>query len=584
MRAQRRSFRFKLAIILLVPLAALTGFWIFGIYTVLGDMGGLGALRGTAGQGQPASLGDFGQLAAVTALGAIAIVASIVVAMRVGGPIVREMRGLSAGTRDFAYRRLPLIAERVRQGVETDSGFDAPTYPFTTSETIDLVESFITARQAAVQATVQEAAVRRGIGAVFVNLARRNQTLLHRQLGLLDTMERESSDPDELENLFLLDQLATRMRRHAEGLVILSGAAPGRGWRNPVPLVDVIRGAVAEVEDYARVTVSPIPQAALAGPAVADVLHLLAELVENATLFSPPHTWVRLNGQLVGNGFAVEIEDRGLGMSAEDLAKANEMLENPPEFDLSDSSRLGFFVIGRLAWRHDVRISLRPSPYGGTTAIVLIPWSLIVQDTDAAQPSGMASVPTSADGGGEPADPHTDRVGRTERPNPLGAGAGPSQEQPGAPQPVPEHPMAAVSTETPARESSATGQQGRAQHRPVRDGPKHAATPRSAAGRATAAASGPIASEPATDSEAGLDLPRRRRQASLAPQLRADPPEQQTEAGNGGDNGREPEEARRRMASIQQGWSRGRAEPEPAPDQEAGFAGSAAEPTREEDR
>ncbi|MCQ0005045.1 ATP-binding protein [Actinomadura madurae] len=155
------------------------------------------------------------------------------------------------------------------------------------------------------------------------------------------------------------------MRRHAEGLVILAGKSAGRGWRRPVPLVDVVRGAVAEVEDYPRVRVQPLPRIALLGSAVADVIHLLAEVVENATTFSPPQSPVRVSGHPVASGFAIEVEDRGLGMTEEALRAANERLANPPEFDPSDSAQLGLFVVARLAQRHDITVTLRPSPYGG---------------------------------------------------------------------------------------------------------------------------------------------------------------------------------------------------------------------------
>ena len=195
------------------------------------------------------------------------------------------------------------------------------------------------------------------------------------------------------------------MRRHAEGLIILSGAATGRSWRNPVRLVDVLRAAVAEVEDYTRVNVVTMTQARSPGRAVADVIHLIAELVENATLFSPPNTPVRLTGDLVGNGFAVEIEDRGLGMSEEKLAEINHRLANPPEFDLSDSDQLGLFVAGRLARRHGIRISMRTNPYGGSTAIVLIPHNLVVPgegDTQFTKPGDTGAFhATGRQAGGE---------------------------------------------------------------------------------------------------------------------------------------------------------------------------------------
>ena len=171
--------------------------------------------------------------------------------------------------------------------------------------------------------------IRQGVNDMFRNLARRNQSLLQRQLSVLDDMERRATDPDVLEDLFKMDHLTTRMRRHAEGLIILSGAPPGRSWSAPVKLIDVMRGAVAEVEDYARVTVSTQSRAALAGSAVTDVIHLLAELIENATSLSPPFTQVRVGGESVANGFAIEIEDRGLGMTAAAAGRAERAAGQP---------------------------------------------------------------------------------------------------------------------------------------------------------------------------------------------------------------------------------------------------------------
>src|SRR5262249_52352238 len=151
---------------------------------------------------------------------------------------------------------------------------------------------------------------------------------------------------------------------HAESLIILSGQTPARGWRNPVPLVDVLRAAVAEVEDYTRIRATSATAASLAGPAVGDVIHLIAELAENATMFSPPNTPVVIHGDVVGKGFAVEIEDRGLGLSDDQLEQVNALLANPPPFDPSGSDQLGLFVAGQLAKRHNIKITLRPSPYG----------------------------------------------------------------------------------------------------------------------------------------------------------------------------------------------------------------------------
>ncbi len=185
------------------------------------------------------------------------------------------------------------------------------------------------------------------------------------------------------------------MRRHAEGLIILSGETPARGWRQPVPLIDVLRAAVAEVEDYTRIRVLARTRSAVAGHAVADIIHLVAELAENATVFSPPNTPVRIQGDVVGRGFAIEIEDRGLGISPDRLAEINRDLADPPQFDLSDSDRLGLFIAGQLARGTTVTITLQPSVYGGTTAIVLIPMALVVEEDsyvpDPALPAGTAA-------------------------------------------------------------------------------------------------------------------------------------------------------------------------------------------------
>jgi hypothetical protein len=266
---------------------------------------------------------------------------------------------------------------------------------------------------------VDEARLRQGLNDVFRSLARRSQSLLHRQLTLLDQMERRASDPEALDDLFRLDHLTTRMRRHAEGLVILAGAPPGRAWSSPVRMVDVMRGAIAEVEDYARVSVATRSQAALAGSAVADVIHLLAELIENATTLSPPYTSVRVAGDTVANGFAIEVEDRGLGMSPARLAELNERLANPPEFNPSDSEQLGLFVVSQLAKRHGVRVTLKASPYGGTAAIVLIPGHLVV--TEEAFRAGLP---------GEPAAPQLTANGSHAAAEPDGHGI-PGIQSPG---------------------------------------------------------------------------------------------------------------------------------------------------------
>ncbi|MFE0515180.1 sensor histidine kinase, partial [Streptomyces sp. NPDC058964] len=239
--------------------------------------------------------------------------------------------------------------------------------------------TYNSARLAAVEAAVKQATLRRGLFAVLLNIARRNQALVHRQLKLVDTLERRTEDPEILRQLFRIDHLTTRMRRHAESLIILSGAAPGRRWRRPVPVADVVSSAVGEIEDYTRVVVPPMPDVGVAADAVADVAHLIAELLENATVFSPPHTQVTLRTGRVSGGFVLEIDDRGLGLDPDQLADAHRTLTDPDGFDPTRHDRLGLYVVGRLAARHGIQVALRDSPYGGTTAVVLLPSTVLAQ-------------------------------------------------------------------------------------------------------------------------------------------------------------------------------------------------------------
>lgn len=312
-------------------------------------------------------------------LGFLALLVSLIVSVRVGRSLIRDLSGLRKEAHEVSGVRLPSVMRRLAAGEQVDVETEAPRLDYERDELGQVGQALNTLQRAAVEAAVKQAELRHGVSEVFVNLARRNQVLLHRQLTLLDTMERRTEDTDELADLFRLDHLTTRMRRHAEGLVILSGAAPSRQWRKPVQLMDVVRAAVAEVEDYERVEVRRLPRIGVGGPAVADLTHLVAELLENATVFSPPHTAVQVHGERVANGFTLEIHDRGLGMNSDDLLDANLRLAETPEFELSDTDRLGLFVVSRLAQRQNVRVSLQPSPYGGTTAIVFLPAALLTE-------------------------------------------------------------------------------------------------------------------------------------------------------------------------------------------------------------
>ncbi len=292
--------------------------------------------------------------------------------------LLRRVARLRGEALTLAMDRLPSVVERVRAGQTVDVETEAPPLSAGTDELSQLSEAFTRVQRTAIASAVHEANLRQGFNQVFLNIARRSQTLLHRQLALLDAMERRATDPEELENLFRIDHLATRMRRHSEDLVILAGSTPGRGWRNPVPIADVLRAAASEVEEYARITVAVPPNLALVGRAVNDVVHLLAELLENATMFSPPGSPVTLTAHVVPNGLAVEVEDRGLGMSPEAIEEANARLAVPPDFDPAHSSRLGLFVVAKLAARQNIQVALRRSAYGGLAAVTLLPNDIVV--------------------------------------------------------------------------------------------------------------------------------------------------------------------------------------------------------------
>ncbi|MER6122571.1 nitrate- and nitrite sensing domain-containing protein [Streptomyces sp. NPDC001795] len=349
---------------------------------VLGQLDRMGTEAGDRYQDRvrPLAVDVIVKAAVAGVLGLVALLVSLIMSVRIGRTLIRDLRRLRLEAHEASGVRLPSVMRRLSAGEQVDVETEVPRLEYDKNEIGEVGQALNTLHRAAVEAAVKQAELRAGVSEVFVNLARRSQVLLHRQLTLLDTMERRTEDTEELADLFRLDHLTTRMRRHAEGLVILSGAAPSRQWRKPIQLMDVVRAAVAEVEDYERIEVRRLPRVAVTGPAVADLTHLVAELLENATVFSPPHTAVQVIGERVANGFTLEIHDRGLGMAAEALLDANLRLAETPEFELSDTDRLGLFVVSRLAQRQNVRVSLQPSPYGGTTAVVFIPDALLTDD------------------------------------------------------------------------------------------------------------------------------------------------------------------------------------------------------------
>ncbi|MEU9115539.1 nitrate- and nitrite sensing domain-containing protein [Streptomyces sp. NPDC048483] len=613
-------------------------------------------------------------------LGFVALLVSVIVSFRIGRRHVKDLTRLRKAAHEVSGVRLPSVMRRLAAGEQVDVETESPRLEFGPDETGQVGQALNTLQRAAVEAAVKQADMRRGVSEVFVNLARRSQVLLHRQLTLLDTMERRTEDTDELADLFRLDHLTTRMRRHAEGLVILSGAAPSRQWRKPIQLMDVVRAAVAEVEDYERIEVRRLPRLAVDGPAVSDLTHLIAELLENATVFSPPHTAVQVLGERVPNGFTLEIHDRGLGMAADLLLDANLRLAETSEFELSDTDRLGLFVVSRLAQRQGVRVSLQTSPYGGTTAVVFIPGAILTETADggredtgpealgpadrignelehaagklaalsqgpAALPGGRTprvldgpvelEAPLGRDGWG-PLDDGEDSVfrarerGRERRgpsARPTGPTASPAAPPPvapvpageqhqqirdqapgGGPAPLPRRrrPPVLVSDHGrtvdggEARGGETRGDDARGDSTRGDDARRADTQGRSSAERPDPERRGPRRPEPAEEAPAGDTpdapagtapaaparltpggLPRRVRQASLAPQLKKDPARQDGErrAEEPADD-RDADEIRARMASLQRGWQRGRRDNE---DTASGDRPDDGEPARDED-
>ncbi|NUS72970.1 MAG: HAMP domain-containing protein [Corynebacteriales bacterium] len=315
----------------------------------------------------------------------IAIAISLLVARSMVGPLVR----LRTSALDVAYQGLPDVVRKFRDTDPERSGetFDpqaearAITSGVTVSSTDEIgqvAEAFNAVHHEAVRVAAEQAQLRQSVSAMFVNLARRSQLLVERLIRLIDKLEQGERDPDRLAELFRLDHLATRMRRNDENLLILAGAEGGRRWTTDAALVDVLRAAIAEVEQYTRVKLGKIDDVSIAARSVSDTVHLVAELLENATSFSSPRTDVLVDARIVGNQVVIEIEDQGIGMSSEQLDDLNARLAKPPVLDVSVSRMMGLFVVGRLSTRNNVRVMLRPSTGGGVLAIVALPEETLV--------------------------------------------------------------------------------------------------------------------------------------------------------------------------------------------------------------
>ncbi|MGY0020060.1 sensor histidine kinase [Streptomyces sp. cg35] len=436
------------------------------------------------------------------------------------------------------------LVDQLRKG-EGPPPRRAPKAPAPGSDDFDLLAADLArAQDVAVTAVVQATQLSGQAGSrqkveVSVNLARRLQSLVHREISVLDELENDVEDPDLLKGLFHVDHLATRIRRHAENLAVLGGAVSRRQWSHPVSMTEVMRSAIAEVEQYSRVKLVPPVDGTLRGHAVADCIHLLAELVENATVFSAPHTQVLLRANLVTSGLAVEVEDRGLGMPVTEQNKMNALLADPDQVNVSSllqDGRIGLFVVSQLARRHGITVRLGTNIYGGVQAVLVLPQELLGADQDeraprvrraaAAATADSVLAPGAADGHGALGHPDDTRhpVPPTTRPAPAprhgAVTAVPRQPpvgQPGPAQPPPSGfgapplPQRTTGDPRPTPADALPGIRPEDRESAV----EHAATP-------------PLPVSGAVRGTMGRPLlPKRRAQEHLAPQLRGGPAQRQ---------------------------------------------------------
>ncbi|MFL1432330.1 MULTISPECIES: sensor histidine kinase [unclassified Nocardiopsis] len=343
---------------------------------------------------------DLARTALLTSLPILAIaLASAAVAITGAVRMGRRLDRLRTTTLEHARVHLPRLTARLRAGEEVEPE-PAPVPRARGDEITDVADAFDDARRAAVASAVQEARLRAGVRAMFGTIARRTQSLVHRQLAVLDRLERDETDPDALAALFRVDHFSARLRRNAENLMLLSGGTPTRHPRAPMRLHEVVRAAAGEIEDYTRVQPRDLPPVALRGDTAADTARLLAELLENATAFSPPTAEVEVRAVADADGCRIEVTDQGLGMGAAALEEANALLADPPRFDVSglvEDSPLGLFVVATLAARHGLAVELAAAPGGnGVRATVRVPADALAEPGPAPAPPPPTRVPAPA--------------------------------------------------------------------------------------------------------------------------------------------------------------------------------------------
>ncbi len=555
--------------------------------------------------------------------GAVSVtVAAVVIAAVAADRAARSVQDRVGALRRSTARHegdLRAVVEALRRG-ETPPQRKPRSGPPDDADDFELLAADLSrAHDGAVTAVVRAAQLSSQAGSeqkleVFVNLARRLQSLVHREISILDELENEIEDPDLLKGLFHVDHLATRIRRHAENLAVLGGAVSRRQWSNPVDMTEVLRSAIAEVEQYSRVRLVPPIDGTLRGHAVADVIHLLAELVENATLFSAPQTQVLMRANLVTSGLAVEVEDRGLGMPVTEQSRMNALLADPDQVNVARllaDGRIGLFVVSQLAKRHGITVRLQTNIYGGVQAVLVVPQALLGAEPDVL-PGGTAR---PAEGAGEepvPVQPSRQqpRSAAPVQQAPVGPGsvvpgmigpvpAAPGPSVPGSSVPGPVVPGSAAPAPAPgsgpapgAPPGAHEAGRGEPVPLPVRGARGDRPTPAAAVPGVRPADRGVIAEHAATPpvprhsavrgTMGKPQLPRRRAQEHIAPQLRGGPaPRQEPEQHAGHDPGL--------MAAFQRGIglaeAQQRMEPtptEPAPPRPLSVEPPRADPPRME--
>jgi signal transduction histidine kinase len=314
-----------------------------------------------------------------TVLTAAILGVAVVATAFVSYSVTSSLRALRNTALDIASSRLPEMVSRLREGNDYDFVETSPVALTGTGEVAEVALAFDMVHREAVRLAAEQAMLRNSVNTMFVNLSRRSQSLVERQLRLISELETTEIDPDQLISLAKVDHLASRMRRNGENLLVLAGEEPGRRWSRPMPLISLLRITSGEMEQYERIMVHDVPAVEVPSRAVDDLMRLVTELLDNATSFSPPDTEVSVSGVLRGDGgVLLKIEDSGVGMSVQDLDEANERLASPPVVDLAASRRMGLFVVARLAARHGIQARLRPSPTGGVTAVVVTPPTLVL--------------------------------------------------------------------------------------------------------------------------------------------------------------------------------------------------------------